>query len=509
MTPNEAIKDNPRPDTPSTDAVLDSGRGTARPLMVAALHVEDESGDVESTTSQVSRSARNGKDAVASEQGARGNRDHHIIPDSELMQYPWSCIGRVEAAPKGSSDYQGVGTGTLVAPNMVLTASHILEVRLLAEWSYRFVPAYKGGPQPKDPTGGLQVSANFTGRFITGNPSGNPAAGGVSNNVNGWDFVICELHKPLGDYWGHLGVRSGGKESLYQAHRWFSVGYPQGLGGSNPIRFPGIDIQDVDDDKYNTKEIETDDYVFEDFFPGGHTFSPGWSGGPLLGVVEGAWWVVGVMSGREPDGVFDLINGVNVFAGGRRLIDVHQKAHLDWFPSRALVPGWAHVAPVSRSTDRLDLFVTDVKGKIRTASWEPSFSDGWRGWREINGGRAGDGAPLHAVARSQDKLDVFVVSSDSKAYTAAWEPAFTDGWHGWWDINGGQAPGGRITAVSRGKDKLDVFVAGSDGRIWTAAWDPRVSNEWQGWWPIGDVRVPHGAYIHAVSRTTPTSSTSL
>jgi hypothetical protein len=168
---------------------------------------------------------------------------------------------------------------------------------------------------------------------------------------------------------------------------------------------------------------------------------------------------------------------------------------------RAIVPEWAHVATVSRSTDKLDLFVTDVDGKIRTASWEPSFADGWRGWREINGGRASAGAPLHAVSRSKDKLDVFVIA-DQAVFTAAWEPASANGWNGWGIINDGRAPGGRVTAVARSNDKLDVFVAGADGRVMTASWEPAFTDGWRGWREIGDVKVPHGAYIHAVSRST-------
>ena len=89
-------------------------------------------------------------------------------------------------------------------------------------------------------------------------------------------------------------------------------------------------------------------------------------------------------------------------------------------PARTAVHG------VSRSRDKLDLFATDVNGVIRTASWEPSFSDGWRGWREINGGRAMPGAPVTAVSRRKDNLDVFVVGQDGRVWTAAWEPSFTD-----------------------------------------------------------------------------------
>jgi len=33
-----------------------------------------------------------------------------------------------------------------------------------------------------------------------------------------------------------------------------------------------------------------------------------------------------------------------------------------------------------------------------------------------------------AVSRSQDKLDVFVIGTDNRVYTVAWEPGFTDRW---------------------------------------------------------------------------------
>jgi hypothetical protein len=68
--------------------------------------------------------------------------------------------------------------------------------------------------------------------------------------------------------------------------------------------------------------------------------------------------------------------------------------------------------------------------------------------------------------------------------TAAWEPAFADGWHGWWNLNGGKAAhGSYIHAVGRRANFLDVFVVGLDGRVYTAAWSP--GHTWGGWWPMG------------------------
>jgi hypothetical protein len=29
-------------------------------------------------------------------------------------------------------------------------------------------------------------------------------------------------------------------------------------------------------------------------------------------------------------------------------------------------------------------------------------------------------------------------------------------------------------------------VIGTDGRVWTAAWEPDFTDWWHGWWPIGE-----------------------
>jgi hypothetical protein len=103
--------------------------------------------------------------------------------------------------------------------------------------------------------------------------------------------------------------------------------------------------------------------------------------------------------------------------------------HLGWGLTslRTRQPSACHV--ISRSQDHLDIFATDTAGRVLTAAWEPGFSDGWHGWWHLNGGGARPGAPVSAVVRSPEHLDVFVVGTDGGCYTA-WEPAFTDGWHG-------------------------------------------------------------------------------
>ena len=136
-------------------------------------------------------------------------------------------------------------------------------------------------------------------------------------------------------------------------------------------------------------------------------------------------------------------------------------------------PG-AHITAVSRSADKLDVFVVGTDGGVYTAAWQPEFSDGWHGWWRIGDLVVPQGSAVHAVSRSADKLDIFVTDVNGRVMSAAWQPGFTS-WHGWWHIKGGRAaPGAPVTAVSRSADKLDVFVVGTDGGVYTAAWQPEL-----------------------------------
>jgi hypothetical protein len=103
----------------------------------------------------------------------------------------------------------------------------------------------------------------------------------------------------------------------------------------------------------------------------------------------------------------------------------------------------------------------------------PPASSKWRGWWTVANGVATADTSVFAVSRSRDHLDITVAGTDRGIYTAAWQPAFTDGWRGWWRIQGGvAAPDSSITLVSRSTNKLDAFCVGSDRRVYTAAWRP-------------------------------------
>lgn len=166
----------------------------------------------------------------------------------------------------------------------------------------------------------------------------------------------------------------------------------------------------------------------------------------------------------------------------------------------------APVSAVSRSTDKIDLFGADPDGHVITAAYDPD--NGWQGWSQVADLTVPAGASVSAVSRSTDRLDTFVAGNGAdgrgpQVWTAAWAPD-TGGWHGWWQIgilNPGVALGAPVTAISRARDKLDIFVAANDERIWTASWTPD-SGGWQGWYVIGDLSVRTGAPVTAVSRST-------
>ncbi|HZM75089.1 MAG TPA: hypothetical protein VFC19_05145 [Candidatus Limnocylindrales bacterium] len=157
------------------------------------------------------------------------------------------------------------------------------------------------------------------------------------------------------------------------------------------------------------------------------------------------------------------------------------------------------ISGVSRSLDKLDIFTVGPDNKIFTAAWQPEFSDGWHGWWHLKGGVAAPGTSVFAVSRRTDFLDVFAVGTDMGVYTAAWEPSFRDGWHGWWRVGSlTVAPGTGVYAVSNGLDRIDLFAIGSNRGIYTTGWSP--STGWAPWIQILGGVAAAGTNAYAVSR---------
>ena len=181
------------------------------------------------------------------------------------------------------------------------------------------------------------------------------------------------------------------------------------------------------------------------------------------------------------------------------------------------------------------------------------FTDGWHGWWHIRGGAARPGAPVTAVSRSANKLDIFAIGTNGGCYTAAWEPVFADGWHGWWRIGGATFPQGcvrrrgfskcRSPGRVRYRHRREHHHGGLGARVlrWVArlvahprrcrpdrarrwAWcheartssmcsqwerttpssrlpgSPRFADGWHGWWNLNGGKAAHGSLVTAVSR---------
>lgn len=156
------------------------------------------------------------------------------------------------------------------------------------------------------------------------------------------------------------------------------------------------------------------------------------------------------------------------------------------------------VSAAARGPNNLDVFIAGLDGRVRTAAWGPQTNWDWAGWWPILDLEVPPGAPITPISRATDWLDIFVVGSDGGIYSAAWNPAFTDGWHGWWLIQRGKAtPGSQISVVSRGSNILEIFILGEDNRVWRSGW---YGGDWGPWSPMGNTTFHRGSRVSAVSR---------
>jgi Papain-like cysteine protease AvrRpt2 len=167
-------------------------------------------------------------------------------------------------------------------------------------------------------------------------------------------------------------------------------------------------------------------------------------------------------------------------------------------------PPGAAVTAVARMDNHLDLFVTGNDGRVYTSWWHQGQP--WSGindnWRPI-GGFFPPGAPVAAVARTPNNLDLFITGNDGRVYTSWWFQGVD--WSGindnWRPIGGFFPPAAPLGAVARTPTNLDLFITGNDGRVYTSWWFQGV--DWSGindnWRPIGGF-FPAAAPVAAVSR---------
>ncbi len=276
-------------------------------------------------------------------------------------------------------------------------------------------------------------------------------------------------------------------------HGWWQI-CDGNTSGDSPISCISRDVNKLD-----ILCIGFDGGIYHAAWYGGNAWQGWWSvagGKAILGTQ------VGVVS-RAPnllDAFHVGIDGNIYTAAWDENID-QIGAWRGWWPvagGKAL-PG-SLVSAASMGNDHLDVFVGGLDGHVWTAAWGPQTNREWAGWWQIYDLQVPVGAPISAVSRAPGWIDIFVVGIDGGIYSAAYNENFSDGWHGWWNIQQGKTrPGSHVTALSRDSNSLDIFVVGEDNRVWTAWWR---GQEWKGWGYIGDenFRVAPGTQVSAVAK---------
>lgn len=230
------------------------------------------------------------------------NMMHIRVAEQTSREWPWICVGKVHitgpTVPPGSVN---VGSGVMVGPNLMLTASHGMP------WgtdnsTIKFTPAFRNGDDPR-------FGHAFVERWR--------GVRTAPNDPNGLDYVICKLNWRIGERTGWMGSFQTTNDDFYEDRRWISVGYPAAFaGGQRPAVEVNVRVEDVDNEGSDGREIETATFT-----------SGGWSGGPLWGFIDNDPKVVAVNSGSEKD---FLDPRRDVHAGGKHLVDLVKFGHANW-----------------------------------------------------------------------------------------------------------------------------------------------------------------------------------
>ena len=128
---------------------------------------------------------------------------------------------------------------------------------------------------------------------------------------------------------------------------------------------------------------------------------------------------------------------------------------------------------VAWAPNRLDIFVVGTDSALWHRWWDGSS---WGGWESLGGILA---SPPEVVSWNTNRLDVFALGTDHAL------------WHRWWDGSswgGWESLGGILTsppkAVAWGPNRLDVFGLGTDYALWHRWWD---GASWGGWESLGGI----------------------
>jgi V8-like Glu-specific endopeptidase len=206
-------------------------------------------------------------------------------------RYPWGCLCRVQTA-------QGSGSGVLIGPRHVLTASHVVD------WTPGWVTVAV-----------LQqyLTARDTANAVYAYASTRIGPGSISDSDSDEDYAVLVLDKRLGDTYGWFGSRTYDSAWDDETSAWRNLGYPadRGWAGTTPVYQRDFFLNELGADYGSARLIRSD--TFDNW--------PGQSGGPVFGFWDDGPYVVGVVSGQGSD--------YNYISGGSLLPSLVSRARSD------------------------------------------------------------------------------------------------------------------------------------------------------------------------------------
>ncbi len=249
---------------------------------------------------------------------------------------------------------------------------------------------------------------------------------------------------------------------------------------------------------------------------GGVVYTSSWSSGADWSGINDNWKPIGGFFpvGAPVTAVAKSVNDYDLFVIGYDGVVYTSSKSIDsewsginnnWKPIGGYFPVGATVSAVARTPNDMDLFIVDANGIVATSTW--SRGSDWSGignkWRQI-GGFFPPGAPVTAVARTPNNMDLFVIDATGVVATSRWSSG--SDWSGigdnWSQIGGYFQSGIPVTAVARTGDNMDLFIVDATGIVATSRWSS--SSDWSGignnWSQIGGF-FPAGAPIAAVARS--------
>lgn len=214
-----------------------------------------------------------------------GDDDRRILADTS---YPWSCTGKLSSGCSAA----------IVGENIILTAAHCIPWDKIEKstWDLTFTPLINNG-------------SSLLGNGLTSRVTALAYFNENSNNVAGYDMVVCKIDQNLGSKLGYFGTRTF--KNKWRKDKIFNVvGYPFDIAnGLRPVFQTEVAVIDTDNDAYGTEEIETRADI-----------ASGNSGGPLFRIEKDDARIIGTCSGIASDRHWLFtVRQFSVFAGGKGL----------------------------------------------------------------------------------------------------------------------------------------------------------------------------------------------